>query len=237
MKKAVIGKENTKTIVLFCAICVITASVVMTIFYAARAHESDTNTYSMSKEIETEVEEELGCSYWQLVGDQFCDDEANTAECQFDSGDCCDYLNDFSLCQDCICYSQSYANDTKCLDSLIYDPKTWYLGDGKCQLELNHIEHFFDAGDCCLENPECQTFIEGENEVGMKVWKLLDIACPQNVCIKSDIFCIRDQMGDGICDDTNNSILCDFDLGDCCGPDTIKGFCCFCSCLPLSVTR
>ena len=30
-------------------------------------------------------------------------------------------------------------------------------------------------------------------------------------------------MGDGICDDFNNSNLCEFDLGDCCGPNKLDG--------------
>lgn len=35
----------------------------------------------------------------------------------------------------------------------------WYLGDGKCQVQLNNIQNLFDAGDCCVESPECQSFL------------------------------------------------------------------------------
>ena len=40
--------------------------------------------------------------------------------------------------------------------------------------------------------------------------------CSENPCIKSDIFCIPEEKGDGICQDYNNAPFCDYDLGDCC---------------------
>ena len=36
---------------------------------------------------------------------------------------------------------------------------------------------------------------------------------------------------DGFCDDGNNNAGCDFDGGDCCGPDVKKDFCSVCACL------
>ena len=85
------------------------------------------------------------------------------------------------------------------------------------------LQYFFDAGDCCLDSPDCQMLVEGNDEC---LWgtgyakrvKAIDIVCPEKVCIKSDVYCIEEFMGDGICDDFNNSNLCEFDLGDCCGP-------------------
>ena len=103
-------KPKAKTTILFCIICVISAVVVMTTFSIKRKQESP-NTYSMSKE--EQESGAAGCDYWQVIGDEFCDDEANNAECNFDDGDCCDYLNDFSLCQECICRSEYYANSTR----------------------------------------------------------------------------------------------------------------------------
>ena len=43
------------------------------------------------------------CPFLQIVGDQFCDDEANYEICEFDGGDCC--MDDvFTLfCIDCEC--------------------------------------------------------------------------------------------------------------------------------------
>ena len=36
--------------------------------------------------------------------------------------------------------------------------------------------------------------------------------------------------GDGICDDGNNIATCDFDGGDCCGPDVNTLYCNQCKC-------
>ena len=38
-------------------------------------------------------------------------------------------------------------------------------------------------------------------------------------------------ISDGLCDDINNNVLCQFDGGDCCGVDVIRKFCSHCECL------
>ena len=38
-------------------------------------------------------------------------------------------------------------------------------------------------------------------------------------------------ISDGLCDDINNNVLCQFDGGDCCGVDVIRKFCTLCECL------
>ena len=77
-------------------------------------------------------------------------------------------------------------------------------GNGKCDLNLNNVENFFDAGDCCL--PEFEEF-----------------------CIKSNLLCDEETLGDGICQDFNNGPLCNYDLGDCCVISQ-QNDCCFCFC-------
>lgn len=59
--------------------------------------------------IENEVESSnMSCAAnASQIGDGFCDDEANNAECNYDQQDCCntDGLNVADIfCQDCICY-------------------------------------------------------------------------------------------------------------------------------------
>ena len=44
------------------------------------------------------------CPVWDLVGDNYCDDEANIAECGYDLKDCCEIESDRSTCKDCLCY-------------------------------------------------------------------------------------------------------------------------------------
>ena len=39
-----------------------------------------------------------------------------------------------------------------------------------------------------------------------------------------------DYIGDGYCDDGNNNIGCNFDQGDCCGPNVMKNYCKVCQC-------
>ena len=51
--------------------------------------------------------EECGlCEYPSLVGDWYCDDDANTPECQYDGGDCCTGGYTF-WCIECVCYEES----------------------------------------------------------------------------------------------------------------------------------
>ena len=39
-----------------------------------------------------------------------------------------------------------------------------------------------------------------------------------------------DWVGDNICDDGTNNQECNFDGGDCCGPDVNKNYCIGCHC-------
>ena len=151
---------------------------------------------------EAERSDISGCAYLNIRGDQICDDEVNTEECQFDLGDCCDVQNDFTLCSDCFCYSAGHLNNSLSKDCPSKSGLELYLedyiGDGKCQLELNNVEYFFDAGDCCLEYPECTITIQGDSSLWCQLWcvgtfyESHEVVCPEHVCIKSDIYCIQE---------------------------------------------
>ena len=56
------------------------------------------------------------------------------------------------------------------------------------------------------------------------------------MCRKSDVHCIEEFKGDGICDDIHIGI-CEYDLQDCCLPnrllDGTLDNCCHCACLPV----
>ena len=95
---------------------------------------------------------------------------------------------------------------------------------------MNNFENFFDAGDCCLNYIQCENIIMTQRPWGAIIPNTLDVDCPIDVCIRSDMYCIPELMGDGVCHDNNNSELCDFDLGDCCKPNRIKDSCCNCDC-------
>ena len=233
-------KRGLQTIILL-MLGIMTLATVMTIFHWSR--KANASTYTMDRTEEPGESDTSGCSVnWGLTGDQICDDETNTEECHFDLGDCCDGQTDFSLCSDCFCYSVGhFTNNTLTQECTLKSQFKWYLGDGKCQMNLNNIQYFFDAGDCCLDSPDCQLLLEANDDClwgygSPKQVKAIDIVCPEHRCIKSDVYCIEEFMGDGICDDFNNSHLCEFDLRDCCGPDReLDGSldtCCICECLP-----
>ena len=129
----------------------------------------------------------------------------------YDRGDCCiDDPNSFLNCEECYCFVNvsSYRQNFQCDWSQIVNFFNG-SGNGICNLQLNNMENFFDAGDCCMPG----AFYK--------------------YCRKSNFYCDKETTGDGICQDFNNGPLCDFDLGDCCLPITNQHYteeCCFCLC-------
>ena len=173
--------------------------------------------------VQQEVTSNESCSFWHITADEYCDDEANIAECGYDFKDCCHMSSDRSLCSDCLCYIQEEEKilldeefNKNCPHEMIY---AW--GDGICDLNLNNKENYFDVGDCCLENPKCMSF----------AYNTKYVECPENVCIQSNTFCILEELGDGICQGHNNGPFCQYDLGDCCSvPGNFTTCCCNCDC-------
>ena len=152
-----------------------------------------------------------------FLGDGYCDDEANTEACLYDMGDCCDFNSiSQSVCIECFCQadlSSLHASITqlRCSIEMFMEVQhAWLnLGNGQCDPELNKLDYYFDAGDCCFDPEE------------------------KHQCIESNVFCDLDTMGDGKCQDYNNGPQCDYDLGDCCGidgPDKNGTQCCYCKC-------
>ena len=167
-----------------------------------------------------------GCPFWAITGDGFCDDEANIPECGYDFKDCCQMENDRTICKDCFCFvpedSKASIKEKHLERCPLYHQH--HLGDGSCDLNQNNEDHFFDFGDCCLEDISCRVKFFNDSDY-------VDKYCPSNPCIKSNIFCVEEELGNGICEDYNNGPYCDYDLGDCCGPTTAeKDDCCICSC-------
>ena len=44
-----------------------------------------------------------------LINNGFCDDETNTAECNYDSGDCCGIGVDTQYCSECTCHNSNVS--------------------------------------------------------------------------------------------------------------------------------
>ena len=74
----------------------------------------------------------------RFIGNGYCNDFTNNADCIFDGGECCDPNGNTNYCQDCICYADLSCNGPLDL-----------IGNGQCNNETNNAECNFDGGDCC----------------------------------------------------------------------------------------
>ena len=81
-----------------------------------------------------------------IVGDGFCNDETNNAECNYDGGDCCGTCINTEHCTECQCLGGETNNDIS--NALI--------GNGFCNIETNNAECNYDGGDCCGPDISCK---------------------------------------------------------------------------------
>ena len=69
---------------------------------------------------------------------RYCHDQANTPECSFDGGDCCNPVTLINSCQDCECRQ---ADKSLTIVHRSADcPKPWqqYLNNGHCEDIVSH---------------------------------------------------------------------------------------------------
>ena len=174
-----------------------------------------------------------------MVGDGFCNDEANHLECNFDGGDCCGSCVFKQYCSDCEClggentangFSNPSIGDGVCHDEnnvadCSYDGGdccsigTGLIGNGFCNIETNNAECNYDGGDCCGPDISCK-------------YQLIRVEFKKN---NNNLFTFKgcsipQWHGDTICDDENNNEACFFDGGDCCGSDVNTQYCSECLC-------
>ena len=94
---------------------------------------------------------------YAMIGNGYCNDETNNADCNYDGGDCCMLNVNSEHCTECKCYFQE-----NCLAGV--HP---LVGNGICNDEANNGACSFDGGDCCLSIPntdncsECRCFATG----------------------------------------------------------------------------
>ena len=93
-----------------------------------------------------------------LIGDGYCHDEINTAEYNYDGGDCCGS-----------CVNKIFCTNCSCIGNVIGEGlPNGLIGDGFCNDETNNEDCNFDGGDCCGPNvntqmcKECQCKLEIE---------------------------------------------------------------------------
>lgn len=155
------------SIVTFCTLCFLSALIVMVLYHTILRFPKESESFQLhnqpNNQLNTIIDEtEVGCEYSSIVGDDICDDIANTKICAYDFGDCCSFESDRSLCQNCTCKIELKSNNTylekACLESStkIEDHLVLaLLGNGKCQLDFNNKNYDFDSGDCCIDDPKC----------------------------------------------------------------------------------
>ena len=144
-----------------------------------------------------------------MIGNGFCNDEANTAECNYDGGDCCGPNTNKEHCAACICYSKESCNAG--ISAVIQ-----LVGDGYCYDETNNLECNYDGGDCCLSSPNTDY-------------------CSNCTCnlLETCLAGTHPFVGNGICNDETNIAECMFDGLDCCsgyGFEVVTTDCTECSC-------
>ena len=156
------------------------------------------------------------CLFKGGSGDNFCQHSLNIQQCGYDGGDCCEpelygdgrcdlYINDNPIC--------GYDGGDCCEGNIDT------IGDSVCEDENNNARCSFDGGDCCMANLDKTSCSE------CKCKSEDDVVNPHLVCQNYST------IGDGICHDENNNVICQYDAGDCCLPNVNMTACIKCQCI------
>jgi hypothetical protein len=189
------------------------------------------------------------CSFGFLhaIGDGFCHDELNIADCNYDGGDCCHSKTLIDVCTDCTCHNDTLIVVNKVIKGCPVHENN--IINWQCDDDLNIPECNYDNQECCgsvslSSCSECQCKDPRITNKRSKFIIYIPVYnCYYNmhhfVCILSDVtkcdFLIS--KGDGKCDDGNNIKECQWDDGDCCGCFVDSGFCTECTCKDDSVLK
>ena len=180
--------------------------------------------------------EACAAGYHPLVGNGFCNDDTNIAECDYDGGDCCGYCVITEYCEDCVCLGLTSDEITNRL-----------VGNSLCNDETNNLNCNYDGGDCCGYSinseycTECTCFHNETCLAGLTHAFVGDGICNDETNIAECDYdgldcCLNPNMvGDGICNDDTNHIECNYDGGDCCLMNVNTDSCSECNCLASGV--
>ena len=81
-----------------------------------------------------------GCNFVSLVGNSFCNDETNNADCNYDGGDCCVVNAKTEYCSECLCHL---------IPTCAAGNHPW-VGNEFCNDDTNILDCDYDGGDCCV---------------------------------------------------------------------------------------
>ncbi|CAN0440595.1 unnamed protein product, partial [Pylaiella littoralis] len=175
------------------------------------------------------------CGYVTGLGNGYCDQDNNKAECGYDGGDCCsctctvpenEWDDDYSYyCRDFACIDpEATCVDDDDITAEMVANCGWVqgVGNGYCNQDNNNAGCGYDGGDCC----SCTCTVP-ENEWDDDYF----YGCREFACIDPEATCAEDDditadmiencdyvrgVGNGFCDESNNNALCNYDGGDCC---------------------
>ena len=155
-----------------------------------------------------------GCSNPNWQGDGYCDDENNNANCAYDGGDCCGNNTNVEYCTHCHCLDPSFQTTTfqaRIQSSGCYFPD--WQGDGYCDDDNNNADCAYDGGDCCGDDfkidycTQCQCLDPGYGTTTLP---------PPTTPAMDPMLCPGYSLiGNDICEDANNNLICHYDGGDC----------------------
>lgn len=166
------------------------------------------------------------CGSKNYIGDNFCDDDNNNCGCDWDNGDCCGNDHNYNHCDDCLCLDPDdpafLSPDNQVGDCIGVCFSQGWFADGFCDDGNNICGCDWDGGDCCggqnvytyCDDCDCLDPLYSD-------W----YNCTTGGCENSN------WQGDAYCDDGNNNCGCNWDGGDCCGPDHYYDYCDACLCL------
>ena len=92
-----------------------------------------------------------------IVGNGYCNDETNNADCNYDGGDCCKTHVNSDHCSECICYHQETCAagvNPRMTNVWSIRPTHEWVSNGYCNDETNNADCNYDGGDCCLSSPK-----------------------------------------------------------------------------------
>jgi hypothetical protein len=151
----------------------------------------------------------------RAVGDGECDRVMNTAEFDFDQGDCCQFTCTPSLLYQCRVGTFDCKDPVEQYRYKEVCPVTQSHKNGKCDLIgiRNTAQCEYDGGDCCPDTCTGEA-CDNDPEVNQGWYHCKDPSSKElaNCHVKNIT-----RLGDGKCDAAPyNSAECNFDAGDCC---------------------
>ena len=190
-----------------------------------------------------------GCAFPYYQGDNYCDDENNNANCDYDGGDCCRNNVNTTFCTQCQCLDPAFstttlqstqqtsnvqsASTTFSVYSTTTSESTMQSSNTQSTTSPSSGCHYPDyQGDnvCDDENNNANCQYDGDDCCGPNVDKTYCALCECLDPAYSGCF-NHTYKGDDYCDDENNNESCDYDGGDCCGNNVDTSYCTQCRCL------